>query len=311
MREYLLIFLVGFIITMVSTPFIKKYAYKLGAVDVPGGRKVHKNPMPRLGGLAIYLGFAITTLLFVDLSSKVIGLLLGGTVIFLLGMVDDIRNISPKTKLAGQAAASLIVIFSGIQIEFITNPFDSLIFLGSLSIPFTLLWLVGITNAVNLIDGLDGLASGISAIALFTFSYISFINGQPTVSLLAFLLAVCIVGFLRYNFYPATIFLGDSGSMFLGFNIAALAIFGLLKGVTLITLVIPLIILGVPIFDTFFAIVRRKWRRQPIFEADKKHIHHRLMNRGLSHWQTVLVIYFLSLCFSASALWFSTNMRLF
>ncbi len=312
MREaYYGVFLVGFFVTLGCTPFIRRLANKIGAVDLPNQRKVHKEPMPRLGGMAIYLGFVAAALLLVDLSNKVIGLLLGGTIILILGIIDDVRGISPKTKLMGQAAAALVVIAFGIKIQFITNPFDSLIFLGSLSIPITLLWLVGVTNAVNLIDGLDGLASGISAIALFTFSYIAYTNQQFTVSLLTFLLAGCIIGFLRYNFYPATIFLGDSGSMFLGFNIAALAVFGLLKGVTLVALVIPLTILGVPIFDTFFAIVRRRREHQPIFKADKKHIHHRLLNRGLSHWQAVLIIYLISLCFSASALWFSSNLRLF
>lgn len=312
MREtYYGVFLVGFMVTLLSTPLVRILAHKVGAVDIPNHRKVHNKPMPRMGGVAIYLGFVAAILLLVDLSTRVMGLLLGGTIILLLGIVDDIKDISPKTKLLGQTAASLVVILFGIKIEFITNPFDSLIFLGSLSIPITLFWLVGVTNAVNLIDGLDGLASGISAIALFTFSYIAYVNGQFTVSLLTFLLAGCILGFLRYNFYPATIFLGDSGSMFLGFNIAALAVFGFLKGVTLIALVIPLIILGVPIFDTLFAIVRRRRDRRPIFQADKKHIHHRLLNRGLSHWQAVLVIYLLSLCFSASALWFSLNIKLF
>ncbi len=311
MHQYFGVFMVGLLITLFATPLSRLAAYRIGAVDMPDQRKVHNGPMPRLGGLAVYLGFVITTLLFVEMSGQVAGLLLGGTIILLLGIADDVWGISPKEKLAGQVAAALVVMGFGIQIQFLSNPFDGMIFLGGLSVPITIFWLVGITNAVNLVDGLDGLASGISAIALFTFSYIAFINQQVVVSLLALLLAGCIMGFLRYNFYPARIFLGDSGSMFLGFNIACLAVFGLLKGVTLITLLIPLIILAVPVCDTFFAIVRRKWRRQPIFEADKKHIHHRLLNRGLSHWQAVLVIYFISLFFSASALWFSSNVRLF
>ncbi len=311
MQQYLLVFLAGFIITLLCTPLVRIIAYKSGAVDMPEQRKIHKDPMPRLGGLAIYVGFMAAVLFFVESDPKVTGLLLGGTIILILGIFDDIKGISPQVKLLGQTAAALVVIAFGINIQFLSNPFDSLIFLGSLSIPFTILWIVGITNAVNLIDGLDGLASGISVIALCSFSYIAFVNEQFTVSLLTFLLASCILGFLRYNFYPAVIFLGDSGSMFLGFNIAALAVYGLLKGVTLIALIVPLMILGVPIFDTFFAIIRRKREHQPIFKADKKHIHHRLLNRGLNHWQAVLIIYLLSMCFSASALWFSLNSRLF
>lgn len=311
MQQYFIIFIIGLLITLFATPLSRLVAHRLGALDMPDQRKVHNGPMPRLGGLAVYLGFMVTALLFVEISGPVVGLLLGGTIILLLGVADDVWGISPKIKLLGQVFAALVVIAFGIQIQFLSNPFDGLIFLGALSVPITVFWVVGITNAVNLVDGLDGLASGISAIALFTFSYIAFINEQPVVSLLALLLAGCIIGFLRYNFYPARVFLGDSGSMFLGFNIACLAVFGLLKGVTLITVLIPLIVLAVPVCDTFFAIVRRKWRRQPIFAADKKHIHHRLLNRGLSHCQVVLVIYFVSIFFSASALWFSSNMTLF
>lgn len=305
MYQYLGAFIIGFLITFFVTPLFKLAAYKTGAVDIPNQRKVHNEPMPRLGGLAVYLGFMVTALLFVEITDPVVGLLLGGTIILLLGVADDVWGISPKIKLLGQVFAALVAIAFGIQIQSLSNPFDGLIFLGALSVPITVFWVVGITNAVNLIDGLDGLASGISAIALFTFSYIAFINEQPVVSLLALLLASCTMGFLRYNFYPAKVFLGDSGSMFLGFNIACLAVFGLLKGVTLTTLLTPLIILAVPICDTFFAIVRRKWKHQPIFKADKKHFHHRLLSKGLSHWQAVLVIYFISLFFSAGALWVS------
>ena len=194
------------------------------------------------------------------------------------------------------------MVSSGIQVQFINNPFNGYFYLGVLGIPFTIFWIVAVTNAVNLIDGLDGLASGVSIIALITFAVISYQMDQLTVALLSISLAGALFGFLRYNFFPAKIFLGDSGSMFIGFMVAVLATFGLLKGVTLVAFIIPILVLGVPIFDTCFAIFRRYCEHQPIFQADKKHIHHRLLGCGLSHKQTVLVIYGISVFFSVSAL---------
>jgi UDP-GlcNAc:undecaprenyl-phosphate GlcNAc-1-phosphate transferase len=302
MQQYLLLFGVAFFVSLVTTPLVSRLAFKIGAIDRPNKRKVHDRLMPRLGGLAIFVGFVIASLFLVGGSSKITGLLLGSTIILILGIVDDTRGVSPKIKLLGQLLAAAVVVAFGIQIQFVNNPFNGYFYLGDLSIPFTLFWIVAVTNAVNLIDGLDGLASGVSTIALLTFALISFQMGQTTVSLLAFALAGAIIGFLRYNFYPAKIFLGDSGSMFLGFMVSVLSVFGLLKGVTVVTFVIPIIVLGVPIFDTCFAIFRRCREHKPIFQADKKHIHHRLLSYGLSHRQAVLVIYFISLFFSVSAL---------
>lgn len=302
-QQYLLLFGIAFLISLMATPLVSKLAFRVGALDKPDKRKVHDKIMPRMGGVAVFAGFVVAALTQVNGNPKVIGLLLGGTLIFLLGLMDDIHGVSPKTKLLVQIAAACVVVAFGIRISFFNNPFNGYFYLGILSIPFTILWIVAVTNAVNLIDGLDGLASGVSTIALLTFAVIAAQIGQPTVSILAFALAGAVLGFLRYNFYPAKIFLGDSGSMFLGYMISVLAVFGLLKGVTMITFVTPILVLGVPIFDTCFAILRRYCANKPIFQADKKHIHHRLLSRGLSHPQAVLVIYFISMAFSASALW--------
>lgn len=296
------------VISLILTPLLSKLSYKVGAVDQPKEtRKIHKTAMPRLGGPAIFVSFIISLLLFVPLESEFVGLLLGAAVIMALGIIDDIWGVSPILKLAGQIVAALIFIHSGNRVEFITNPFDGLFYLGILSVPVTILWIVGITNALNLIDGLDGLASGVSAIALSAFSVIAFQNQQPIVALTALALLGGILGFLKYNFYPARIFLGDSGSLLLGYLISGLSIMGLMKSVTLVTFIIPMLLLGVPILDTFFAIVRRYWYKKPIFQADKGHFHHRLMGRGLSHKQAVLIIYMVSAGFGVSAVLFFQN----
>lgn len=284
------------------TPWVKKLAVKAGAWDEPGERKVHRRPMPRLGGLAVYAGFIFAVLITQPLSLPVLGILVGSTLIVFLGMWDDIKGLSPKVKLAGQVlVAVIVVIFFDIKVEFITNPFGDIIGLGIWAIPFTIFWIIGITNALNLIDGLDGLAAGISAIASLTIAIVSWSQGEVMVAVLALLLMACVLGFLRYNFHPAQIFLGDGGSMFLGFNLSVLAILGLTKGATAISLFIPVVILGIPIFDTFLAIGRRFLSRQPIFKADQHHLHHRLLELGFSHRQTVLVIYGVNLCLGFSA----------
>ena len=293
--------LAAFLISILVTPLVKKIAYKIGAIDAPDKRKVHVKAMPRLGGLAIYLGFIIPMLIFYELDSQVIGLLVSGTLITIIGVIDDKIGLSPKVKLLGQVAASLVLIAFGIQVEFITNPMGIRADLGILSIPVTILWVVGLTNAVNLIDGLDGLAAGISAISATILGVVALIGGNPAFAMASFILAGSCLGFLKHNFYPAKIFMGDSGSLFLGFNLAALAIMGLAKSATIVSLVIPILIMGIPIFDTFFAIVRRFSNKKPIFEADKGHLHHRLMSMGLSHKNSVLVMYGVAMFLGGSA----------
>jgi UDP-GlcNAc:undecaprenyl-phosphate GlcNAc-1-phosphate transferase len=293
--------LIALVVVYVSTPLVKRLAFRFRALDDPDERKVHNRLMPRLGGLAIYLGFTMAVLLTQPLTNTIWGLLLGGTLIMLLGVIDDIKGLSPRTKLAGQVVAAIILVASGIRVSFLTNPFEGMLLLESLAIPVTLLWIIGITNAVNLIDGLDGLAAGTAGIAAVTMAVVTFLEGLTSVAVLALILGAALLGFLRYNFYPAQIFMGDSGSMFLGFNLAALAILGLTKGTTVISLFIPIVILGIPIMDTLFAIVRRFFNRKPIFHPDKQHLHHCLLNMGLSHWQTVVAIYLVNVCLGISA----------
>lgn len=291
------------ILALIITPLIKKLAVKIGATDAPNARKVHTKVMPRLGGVAIYAAFTLTVLFTQNLNNHIIGLLIGGTVITMVGFIDDVYGLSPKLKLLGQLVAAVILIIFDYKVRFITNPLGAgaIIDLDYLAIPVTLFWIIGITNAVNLIDGLDGLAAGTSAIAAVTMALVGWFNGQTAAASLALILAASILGFLRYNFHPAKIFMGDSGSLFLGFTLGALAISGLTKGATVISLFIPVVILGIPIMDTLFAIVRRFSNGKPIFQPDKKHLHHCLLELGLSHKQTVLVIYFIDACLGASA----------
>lgn len=302
MDKLILCILAAFFASYWLTPVMMKIAVRIGAVDRPNERKVHKGTMTRIGGVAIFGGFVIGALLMGELNQQTWGLLLSGTMIMLLGLVDDIRGISPKIKLLGQLAAALVLVCFGVQVEFITNPLTGdIIRLKYFSIPVTVLWVTGMSNAVNLIDGLDGLAAGVSGIAAVTLAVVAWTQGQFAAVYLALFLAAAALGFLRYNFHPAKLFMGDCGSLFLGYILGVLAVMGLSKGATVISLFIPVIILGIPILDTFFAIIRRFTNNQPIFQADKGHLHHRLLEMGLSHKQTVLVIYAITFLLSSSA----------
>jgi UDP-GlcNAc:undecaprenyl-phosphate GlcNAc-1-phosphate transferase len=303
--------LLAFGLALLVTPLVRKCAFKLGALDRPDQRKVHKKVMPRLGGLAIYFSFIVVTLLTLDITPQIIGLLVGGSLIILVGFIDDTKGLSPGLKLAGQIAAAAAIVPFGLKVEFLTNPFsEELITLGLLTIPVTVIWIVSVTNAVNLIDGLDGLAGGTTFISALTLAAVVWIEtaaaggsrGQSDAIVLALILAASIIGFLRYNFYPAKIFLGDSGSMYLGFSMAALSIMGMAKSATFISVIIPVVILGIPLLDTIFAIVRRYFGRRPIFQPDKEHLHHRLIQMGLSHRQAVLSIYGVCVVLGLSAI---------
>ena len=265
--------------------------------------------MPRLGGVAIYAGFACAVMLALPLNLPLIGLLSGLTIILLVGIIDDIKNISPVLKLAGQILAAGCAVGFGVTVDFVSNPFTGHIMpLGWVSVPFTILWIVGVTNALNLIDGLDGLASGIAGIAALTLTAVALTQwkvfgaaGQQEIIILTLILAVAVFSFLRFNFYPAQIFLGDSGAMLLGFALSSMAVIGLTKSVTAISVLLPVVILGLPIIDTASAIIRRCFKRRPIFKADKEHLHHQLLARGLSHRQAVLVMYGVSVVLGTSA----------
>ncbi|MGI6286440.1 putative undecaprenyl-phosphate N-acetylglucosaminyl 1-phosphate transferase [Moorella humiferrea] len=283
------------------TPLLCRLAPRLGAVDKPDARKIHRGLMPRLGGVAIYAGFVAAFCFLGYRESEYTGLFLGGTLIMLVGLVDDIKNISPRLKLLGQIAAAALLVAFGVRVEFLTNPFDGLLMLGKLAVPVTIFWIVGVTNALNLVDGLDGLAAGTSFIAAVTIAVVAWLNGEGEVALLSLALAASVLGFLPFNFHPARTFMGDCGSMFLGFNLASLAVIGLTKSATVISLFIPVVILGLPILDTFLAIVRRLYNHRPIFAPDKGHLHHCLLAQGLTQRQAVAVIYLVNACLGASA----------
>jgi len=299
----------AFVITYLITPLVRKLAFRLGAVDRPGGRKIHNGLMPRLGGLAVYASFVTAVLVTQELTLQVVGLLVGASLITALGVLDDVRGISPVVKLAGQVVAAGVVVPFGIVIDFVTNPLSGgLLYLGALGIPITILWVVTVTNAVNLIDGWHGLAGGISCIAAFTLAAVAWAESwaegvalQEDAAALALILAVAVLGFMRFNFYPAKIFLGDSGSMLLGFSLSVIAVLGLAKSAAAISLFVPVIILGIPLFDVVLAVLRRFFRRKPIFQADMDHVHHRLLAAGMSHRKAVLVMYGVSAVLGASA----------
>jgi UDP-GlcNAc:undecaprenyl-phosphate GlcNAc-1-phosphate transferase len=294
---YIYAFLTAMVIAYVATPGIIKLAWKIGAIDVPrDSRRVHKKPIPRLGGLAIFIAFAAVGLVTLPLNfSSIKGMLLGGAFIVIIGILDDIYSLPPKVKLLGQMAAAGILLLFGLKVEWVTNPLGGMFYLGKWSIPITLFWVVGITNTLNFIDGLDGLAAGIAAIASITMMLVNLSLHQINAVLVTALLAGAAVGFLPHNFNPARIFMGDTGAMFLGFILSAVAIDGAVKSATAIALIVPILALGLPIFDTAFAILRRFMNGKPIMQADKGHLHHRLMAIGLSQKQAVLFMYFVSL----------------
>ena len=304
---YFLAFLTSAILSIALTPLVRKLAIKIGAVDIPkDNRRMHKEPIPSLGGLAIYLSVIISIFLFIkDLDGELLSIVLGATVIAVSGIVDDTKGLSPKMKILFQTIASLIVIYGGVQIQFLTNPLGqsgSVLNLGLISYPVTIIWIVGMTNAVNLIDGLDELAAGVSMIASFAFAYIAFKIGYTTVAIISLIVAGSCLGFLPYNFNPAKIFMGDTGALLLGFLLSVITVEGIMKSVATIAMAVPIIILGVPIFDTAFAIIRRKISGKSISTADKGHLHHRLLALGNSQKKTVLILYGISIFFALVAI---------
>ena len=298
--------LCAFAVSFLMCPLVKSFAYKIGAIDVPkDNRRMHKKPVPRLGGLAIFLGFIVSMLLFVKVDHQLQGILLGASIIVVLGVVDDMSPLRAYFKFCVQIFAALVAVFHGVVIQMLSNPnvfaespyWD----LGWLSIPITVLWIVGITNAVNLIDGLDGLATGICGIASFTMFSMAVLSGRIDAAALSIALFGACLAFLRYNFNPASIFLGDSGSLLLGFALGSISLLNVSRTAALTSLIIPLIVAGVPIIDTFSAIVRRKRAHISIGQADKGHIHHRLIQEGYNQKQAVLLIYAWCIMLSAGA----------
>ena len=302
MQTYLVAFTFALAVAYVTTPWVKNMAIKAGALDAPDARKVHKKPIPRMGGLAIYLGFVLAVLASMHVNREIAGLLLGGTMILIVGIIDDMIQLSAKVKLLGQIGAALVLVMFNIRIEWLTNPFGDMLYVDYFSIPLTILWVVGLTNTVNLIDGLDGLAAGVSTIASITILLVALQQNFWTVAILTAALAGADLGFLQHNFNPAKIFMGDTGSMFLGFMLAAISILGTVKSAATIALVVPIMALGLPIMDTAFAIIRRYMNGRPIFKPDKGHLHHRLLELGLTQKQAVLLMYVISGCLGISAI---------
>jgi UDP-GlcNAc:undecaprenyl-phosphate GlcNAc-1-phosphate transferase len=299
------------LVALISTPVVRSLAFRVGAVDVPkDNRRMHNHPIPRMGGLAIFFGFILSVLIFVPLTSELRGMLLGGVVIVILGILDDIFALPALPKFFVQIGAALIAVLHGNRIEFLSNPniFSSESYweLGWLAIPITVLWIVGITNAVNLIDGLDGLACGVSTISSMTLLVIALVMEEPDVALLMGALSGACIGFLPYNLNPAKIFMGDTGSTFLGFVLAAVSIQGLFKFYTIISFAVPFLMLGLPIFDTCFAILRRVSHGQSPMAPDRGHIHHRLIDMGFTQKQAVAVLYIISAILGLSAVVLTT-----
>lgn len=305
--------LITFTLAYILTPLIKKLAFFIGAVDKPNKRRMNTTTMPSAGGLAIYIAFSISYLFFfpdIFHFNYSLRLVLGGGIIILTGLLDDIFELSPRKKMIGMLLAAIYAYFAlGVQINYI-NLFSIVSFdLDWLSLPLTIIWILAFTNAINLIDGLDGLASGVSLIALTTIGLVGYIASASgaviiQVPITIFILVASIGGFFPFNFFPAKIYLGDTGALFLGYMIAILSLQGL-KNATLVSLITPLIILGVPITDTVFAIIRRKLKKQAISTADRMHLHHRLISLGFTHRGAVLMIYALAAIFSMIALMYT------
>ena len=295
----LLALLVSAVVSFAATPLVKRMAYKLGAIDVPkDNRRMHKEPIPRMGGLAIAISFILTVLIFGELDRQMQGILLGAVIIVVLGVLDDCLTLRALFKFLVQIGAACVVVAHGCTIQFLSNPvFTSdvpYLDLGNWSVPITIIWIVAITNAVNFIDGLDGLAVGVSAISAATLLVIALLVSESAVAVvLAALLGACL-GFLPYNFNPAKIFMGDTGSTFLGFILACISIQGMFKLYAVISFAVPFLILGVPIFDICYAIIRRLARHQNPMQADRGHIHHRLIDMGFSQKQAVASTYMLT-----------------
>jgi UDP-GlcNAc:undecaprenyl-phosphate/decaprenyl-phosphate GlcNAc-1-phosphate transferase len=305
--QIILAFLGALLTSLLITPLVIKIAHLIGVVDKPNARKVHAKVMPRLGGLAIFAGVVAGYFIGGLYNEKITGITVGALIIMVVGILDDKYELSAKVKLMGQLLSAAAVVGSGLTVDIITIPFVGTFELGLWTYPITVFWIIAITNAINLIDGLDGLSAGISSIVISTIAVMAGFAGKSLILMLCVILLGSTLGFLYHNFYPAKIFMGDTGALFLGYSISVVSLLGLYKSVTLFSFVVPVIILGVPIFDTTYAIIRRLVNKKPISAPDKSHLHHRLLALGLSHRQTVLCIYGFGLLFSLSAILFSTT----
>ncbi len=295
---YLAAFSIAFFISMVTTPLAKKIAYKVKAIDYPKSRGLNKEPMPRLGGLAIFFGFIVTVLIlsfYVEEfhTTQFYGFLLGGILIVILGIFDDIYELSAKPKLIVQLIVGIIVVSTGTRIDVMSWPFWQ--YLRPFNSIITIVWVLGVLNAVNLIDGVDGLAAGVSSIASLCLMVLCLISGSSLAVVLTAILAGSCLGFLPRNFSPAEIYMGDTGATFLGYVLAVTSCIGVYKSYAVLSIVLSILALALPIFDTLFAMVRRAINKKPLMSADRGHLHHRLIDSGYSHRQAVMILYGVSI----------------
>src|SRR4051812_25331586 len=295
--------LIAFVVVMLLTPAVGGMARLIGAVDAPGGRRLNRRPVPRLGGLALFLGIFVPALAFLDLGRETRGLLLGAAVAVTVGAVDDFRGLRWFEKLGGQLLAPSIPCWFGVWGDRFTFSLLGIHQLPNwVGVPLTILWIVAIMNMVNFLDGLDGLAAGVAAIAGLTFAVIALSLAKPDAAILSAIVFGACLGFLRHNFYPARIFMGDSGALLLGFVLATISIQGLLKTAATVALFFPLLVLAVPIVDTTFVVVRRLKHGESVFEADQAHLHHRFLRRGFSQPRAAFTIWTWCISLAAAAL---------
>jgi len=290
-------FLIAFGLSILFVPTVRNFCIKKGLYDLPNDRKIHHIPIPRLGGVGIWLSCVLTMSLLIVVfwryphGNALSGMVAGGTILFIVGMIDDIRGLAPKIKLFFQILAAFVAYILGVQIIAVHIPFSTnVLYLGILSIPLTVIWIVAISNAVNFIDGVDGLAGGVTAISALTLGVVAYYTDQPIAALVAAVLAGTMLGFLAFNFHPAKIFMGDSGSLFAGFLLASIGVTGVLKTVAA-TILLPILILSVPLLDITYAVFRRILKGKSPFIADGEHIHHKLLKAGISQNRTIIIFY--------------------
>jgi UDP-GlcNAc:undecaprenyl-phosphate GlcNAc-1-phosphate transferase len=294
---------IAFGVVVLLTPAVGGMARLLGVVDRPDERRINRRPIPRLGGLAIFLGIIVPSLAFLDLSGEMRGILLGAAVACVVGAVDDFRGLEPIPKLAGQVVAAAIPTAFGVWIDHFTLPFVGAVDVpGWLGVPLTIVWIVAVMNMVNFLDGLDGLAAGVCGISGVTFSVLALSLGKADAAILSAIVAGACIGFLRHNFFPARIFMGDSGALVLGFTLASVSVAGLLKTASTVVLFLPLVVLAVPILDTSFVVAKRLKYGQPIYSADRSHLHHRFLNIGFSQRRAAFVMWGWTATLGAAAL---------
>jgi len=303
---------IALVLSLGATPLVKRFAWRVGAVDVPkDSRRVHSHPIPRLGGLAIFVGFLISVVLLAEIDRQIRGILLGALVIVIIGVIDDIRPQRAILKFAVQIVAALIAVFHGVAIDIFSNPniFSEAQFvsLGYFSIPVTVLWIVAITNSVNLIDGLDGLAVGVSTISAIVMLVIALMVADTNVAIIMAALVGACLGFLPHNFNPAKIFMGDTGALLLGYVLATVSIIGLFKFYAMVSFAVPFLVMALPLFDTAFAFLRRLFKGQNPMSPDRGHFHHRLLDMGLSQKQAVAILYAISGLLGLAAVVITTN----